>query len=165
MINVDTPLDIDKAGYIALQIRALKQDILDMFAGGLLPVGYVYTQYPDTKSPEELGLQGTWEIMNFAGAFFRSEGGLAQDFDTQVAQQADTTAVKGLSVVTAGAHQHGYVRLIQDVPYEGGNYGDWGNMSYYTRNTDPAGGHSHTLTGDAETRPVNYTVRKWRRTA
>lgn len=45
------------------------------------PVGVVYVQYPLQLSPMELwGAYSTWEVLDFGGAFFRSEGGYANPF-------------------------------------------------------------------------------------
>lgn len=49
------------------------------------PVGCTYTQYPKQKSPMELwGSISVWEILDYGGAYFRSEGGEALSFDTNV---------------------------------------------------------------------------------
>lgn len=46
----------------------------------LMPIGYVYVQYPQTKSPEELWPGFTWQIKDYSGAFFRSSGGCANGY-------------------------------------------------------------------------------------
>lgn len=46
----------------------------------LMPVGYVYVQYPQSKSPEELWPGFTWQIKDYSGAFFRSSGGCANGY-------------------------------------------------------------------------------------
>lgn len=46
----------------------------------LMPVGYVYVQYPQTKSPEELWPGFTWQVKDYSGAFFRSSGGNANGY-------------------------------------------------------------------------------------
>lgn len=46
----------------------------------LMPVGYVYVQYPQTKSPEELWPGFTWQVKDYSGAFFRSTGGCANGY-------------------------------------------------------------------------------------
>lgn len=46
----------------------------------LFPVGFVYTQYPGEKSPNELKMPGTWKEIKFGGAFFRSKGGNAKAY-------------------------------------------------------------------------------------
>ena len=45
------------------------------------PVGETYTQYPQQASPNELwGSFSTWEVVDYSGAFFRAQGGNANDF-------------------------------------------------------------------------------------
>lgn len=52
------------------------------------PINEVYTQYPWQKSPEELyntdRVKSVWEIIkDYNGAFFRAEGGLADEFQEE----------------------------------------------------------------------------------
>lgn len=46
----------------------------------LMPIGYVYVQYPQTKSPEELWPGFTWQVKDYSGAFFRASGGNANGY-------------------------------------------------------------------------------------
>ena len=44
------------------------------------PIGDTYVQYPQQASPNELwGAFSTWQVINYDGAFFRAEGGNADD--------------------------------------------------------------------------------------
>ena len=45
-----------------------------------LPIGAVYTQYPNCKEPKELWNKTKWELLDFNGAFFRAIGGNSLDF-------------------------------------------------------------------------------------
>src|SRR6056297_2439367 len=47
------------------------------------PVGYIYVQYPNTNDPNTLGFYGTWTNVSndYAGDFFRAEGGNASAFN------------------------------------------------------------------------------------
>ena len=50
------------------------------------PIGVTYTQYPGQKDPNTLwGQYSTWEELNYAGAFFRSNGGSADTFEKSLA--------------------------------------------------------------------------------
>lgn len=150
---------------------------------GCPPVGAVYTQYPSQKSPEELWPVTTWQNISadYADSFFRAEntssGHLCQDFVNQTGPQSQTTAPNGLSIPKTNTLSGAAGRWI------GYNYmPDVGICSLVETQTSlpfnlPSGStgttaavrvdadHSHTINGDAETRPINYTIRIWKRTA
>jgi hypothetical protein len=125
------------------------------------PIGYVYTQGPDDMSPGDLWPTVTWENVSSeeAGSFRRYEGGAASDFGS--GQQSDAfqghwhilrqlLGGGGTGVQFTFASQTN-TNLVTSHP---GNIGDAA--------TDGVNGTPRT---SAETRPKNYTVRKWRRTA
>jgi hypothetical protein len=65
------------------------------------PVGVVYTQYPGQKSPNELwGDFSTWEELDYAGSFFRANGGNAETFEA-------SKYVSGISGTTININAHG----------------------------------------------------------
>lgn len=134
------------------------------------PIGVTYTQYPGQKSPNELWRNySTWEELNYDGAFFRSSGGNANPFIDEsgiLTPQPQATAKNGLSI-SQTAHSHnipnGYLdnrpngdaRRSGDGRYISGvGYNTSGDMANITLNN-----------GDIETRPVNYTVKIWKRIA
>ena len=153
------------------------------------PIGVTYTQYPQQKSPNELwGDISTWEELDYSGAFFRSSGGNANGFATDEdtlsnCLQAQATAKNGLSIsCTNLSHTH-----VQQADNSGTLYsaGRWTGSGYNTARIQNQVGtaallytqgatmscsgcsmnHNHSLTGDSETRPTNYTVKIWVRTA
>jgi hypothetical protein len=69
------------------------------------PVGETYTQYPEQLDPVSLynqnGIQSTWTLLDFGGAFFRAEGGNALAFNNS----KEVTAVSGavLTIPNSGA--------------------------------------------------------------
>ena len=69
------------------------------------PVGETYTQYPEQLDPVSLynqnGIQSTWTLLDFGGAFFRAEGGNALAFNNS----KEVTAVSGavLTIPSSGA--------------------------------------------------------------
>lgn len=69
-------------------------------------------------------------------------------------EQSDATAANGLTTNTTGNHSH---TTSPFVTFSGGAGGDisGGNQSLQTSGTGSAGNHSHTISGDAETRPKN----------
>jgi len=129
-------------------------------SGTTPPVGYVYTQGPDDMSPSDLWPNGTWENVSSeeAGSFRRYEGGGASVFAS--GQQLD--AFQG--------HRHSPLANSfvngSGTPTVAGGAGGVSLLGVSTTTGDPVTDGSHgTPRTDSETRPVNYTVRKWRRTA
>lgn len=176
------------------------------------PVGYVYTQFPQQSTPSELGLPGTWtEITsNYAGKFFRAEGGNAAAFgccqsETNKWWSSSPSKVQGTCQVGLPSHCHAYSQ--DNTPascYHCWPYISYGVQSIYDCmpvgqtvyvameamgyiggcNWDPScrvhlpmhlcsltstgSEHSHvvSLTSSCnETRPINYSIRIWKRTA
>ena len=116
------------------------------------PIGYVYTQYPTKKSPTELGFAGTWTPFDYAGDFFRSEGGDASAFES--GEQPDV--IKN--------HTHPYTDAS---PTGSANVGFGPPLiSALPTFTSPSRTTSNNTGGSAdETRPKNRTIKLWERTA
>ena len=117
------------------------------------PIGSVYIQFPGERSPQGL-LPGTWTKMVFSkGYFFRVEGAGARAFDNveqlgQVAQHHHAISVPGA-----------------------GNF-RWGALSGYQQangfkpfNTTRHTGHVLGTTAGSDTRPINKTIRIWKRSS
>lgn len=136
--------------------------IIDM----VWPIGVIYTQYPQQKSPQELFPNTTWEEVNYDGAFFRASGGKAAAFNGGKQGQSIQSHNHTGKTSTNGAHRHSI-----GFAYE--FYGDENGYRNVTNrgstNTSENGAHSHSFTTDStggnETRPENYTIRVWKRTA
>lgn len=85
----------------ALTSPTLKQPIFDF----IHPIGETYTQYPEQIDPVTLynqgGVQSTWILLDYGGAFFRAEGGNALAFNNS----KEVTAVSGavLTIPSSGA--------------------------------------------------------------
>lgn len=131
------------------------QSLFDMF----FPVGMTYTQYPDKPGPGEMGWLGTWTNVSaeYAGDFFRAEGGNALAFES--GEQSD--AFQG--------HRHNVTIREGD---SGGNDGpgrlrrahDTSPVTHYSGDPTSDGVNGTPRTAN-ETRPVNKTIRIWERTA
>ena len=127
------------------------------------PVGATYPQFPGCSDPNTLWNGTTWVRLDFGGAFFRSNGGNAQAFDNQTTAQSDMIKTH---TITGGNHTHGTYQV-----YATGG----GGRRYLTSDSSQAGAsvnYSGNLTmtyGNAtnnpETRPINYTIQVWKRTA
>lgn len=146
------------------------------------PIGVIYTQYPQQKSPQELFPNTTWEEVNYGGAFFRASGGNAAAFNG--GKQGQSIQKHNHPASFSGNTQTGEVDLTNNV--NGGSpigscsgvfsgkgnsrisldSGEWSNRwSGFKLIITPSGSVSVGDTGDAETRPENYTIRIWKRTA
>jgi hypothetical protein len=85
-----------------------------LFFNTIYPVGFVYPQYPQQKSPNELwGNISTWQELDFGGAFFRSSGGNADEFDANIKA---ITAVSG-NTITIANHGASEGTVIYDYTY------------------------------------------------
>jgi hypothetical protein len=136
------------------------------------PVGVIYTQLPNKPSPITLGWRGTWVNISseFPGDFFRVEGGNASVF--QSGQQLEATNLKNHNhPFTANPHSH--TTAVDRVGDAGGVplYGlefrpdQLVNSSFNSNSVTVTGTIGNPSISDAETRPVNRTVRIWERTA
>ena len=152
------------------------------------PIGDTYVQYPQQASPNELwGDISTWKEVNYDGAFFRASGGNAAAF----IEKSGVLSKQGQGIqshnhnfswsgthnhgVTDPGHSHGYVlgvddggsgsggertrRYFSDASTYGARTGISVNSATISisKTTESAGGN--------ETRPENFTIRIWKRTA
>lgn len=71
------------SGATATLIQQLSQiATIDAIFNAIHPVGEIYVQYPQQKTPRELYGRGTWTEVNYDGAFFRANGGNASVFNS-----------------------------------------------------------------------------------
>jgi hypothetical protein len=141
---------------------------------GSVPIGFIYTQYPNQQSPE-LIFDGEWEDISadYAGAFFRAEGGDSLAFGTK--QSEGLPNIKGNVNVATWGRQCGGAFL--DGGAESDNAarsGSGSGLGGYRRNFDASAGEA-TTDGTIRTTPLvygksdhvtplNYAVRIWKRT-
>lgn len=143
------------------------------------PVGCIYTQYPNQEAPANLWPGTTWTELDYSGAFFRASGGNAAAFISggTLTPQADATAVNGLSVasiVTDPGHTHTQTARNGN-SWNGGNargngdqVGSYDTLTSQISTLSATTGISVTSSvnsSDTETRPTNFTVKIWKRTA
>ena len=125
------------------------QTIFDM----LIPVGFIYTQYPKQPSPNDLwGSYSTWTKQSYGGAFFRSEGGAAIDFNGTEKSLAITTSTS----YSVTSHGLSVGQVIYDFTYN--------EATYVTEVTNAnafkiakAFTHAGTRTVLISQKPQNYT--------
>ena len=152
------------------------------------PIGVIYTQYPQQKSPQELwGDISTWVELDYSGAFFRASGGKADAFIDEgqtLTKQSNSIQSHNHNFSWSGSHRHTITDPGHSHGYELGEYDGgvgcagerteryYGSASTYSATTGISI-DSKTIsisgttdsTGGNETRPANYTIRIWKRTA
>ena len=132
------------------------------------PIGVIYVQFPQQKSPQELFPNTTWVELDYGGAFFRASGGNAAAFNG--GKQEELVGPHSDSVtVTGGNHRHPYSfsdthnggEHDKPVAYDNSNNETTGYTGY-SGDLSMSGTVNHTA---KENRPANYTIRIWKRTA
>lgn len=131
--------------------------------GGLSIDGTVYVQFKGEKSPQEL-FGGTWQNISsqHAGKFFRAEGGAAAAFGDQ--QAGGLPNITGYAEMDVGGiyNNNNQGGALYKHSLRSGLYGDHittvGNIGFDAK-------RSNSLYGSAsEVRPINESVRIWKRT-
>lgn len=143
--------------YVIKDQAQLITDILDL----LHPVGDTVMQMPGTQSPADKGWPGTWinDSASFAGEFFRVEGGNASGFEsgTQAEEFKEHTHIQDshTHTITGTSSAGGSSNAVM---MNGDNIGNksWTSNGRTATNQD---------SGGVETRPINKTIRIWKRTA
>lgn len=165
--------DISGAGYLAiLQYSAnYAKWILQNPATGVnivipsaMPVGAIYVQFSGQSDPTSL-FGGTWENISsqYAGLFFRSEGGNAAAFGSTQGHGAPDISGYVDSVMhwqTPGYGGAFYAGGAQS----GQNWYQSGSYQCAYQHSFVASRSNSTYTAN-EVRPVNSTIRIWKRTA
>ena len=130
----------------------------------IYPVGYVYWQFPTKDSPADMGFIGSWTNISsdFAGDFFRAEGGQASAFES--GEQSDAFQKTTGSIVTGIGLGSGSGVLTATSGSLGSASGG-GSPSELDFDSSDSVSPNVAKTNDVETRPVNHTIRLWERTA
>lgn len=148
----------------------LRVDNIELTGKAGLPIGFIYTQLPGSPAPDTL-FTGTWTNVSssYAGDFFRAEGGgdaLAFD-DLNATEQLDASKVE-LSIISdePGPAATSTYKLQAHIPSV-----HWGVLTERATPGGTAWGsivtkcHNDRFGSAAENRPINRTVRIWKRTA
>ena len=138
----------------------LTQNILHKI-NSIIPLGFLYTQFPNQSKPEELWPNTKWsEITSeYSGLFFRAEGGGSEHF---------------------GQIQHANQSWISEVYLKGAHF-NWKDLTVVEKttvlkhkewvDTEPPGknylavGHLSFHTTGGEVRPKNTAIKIWKRIA
>lgn len=163
------------------------KEILKEFRDRIYPVGVIYIQFPQQKSPEELFPGMTWEELDYDGAFFRASGGNADGFIEEsgdLSKQAEglpditgsitprdsnffiSAGISGAGAFTTASTGASYIgATLQTGLTHRGNKFTFSAANGETttdgtvRSTAEVYGKSDHVT------PENYTMRIWKRTA
>ena len=165
---------LEKLNATKEELIAIKETLKPSVFNLIYPVGVTYTQYPQQASPNELwGEFSTWRVVNYDGAFFRAEGTNANAFIEKtgvLVKQQD--AIKTHTTGNMSAHATGgpwsseYGENTSGAVYASGyERGEKGGADGHGDAMYLNVQHTHEYHGDVETRPQNYTVRIWKRTA
>ena len=164
------------------------KEILKEFRDRIYPVGVIYIQFPQQKSPEELFPGMTWEELDYDGAFFRASGGNADGF---IEESGDLSKqAEGLPDITGSILPHDSKYFISAGIYGKGAFTTASTSARFVpevvNRTDlTSRGNKFTFsaangetTTDGTVRstaevygksdhvtPENYTMRIWKRTA
>ena len=164
------------------------KEILKEFRDRIYPVGVIYIQFPQQKSPEELFPGMTWEELDYDGAFFRASGGNADGFIEEsgdLSKQAEglpditgsikpsdyhyfiSAGIKGKGAFTTASTGASFVPEVETRT----DLSSRGNMfSFSAANgettTDGTVRSAAEVYGKSDhVTPENYTMRIWKRTA
>jgi len=148
-------------------VAAVKRALLDQVAAlqdAIIPVGFLYVQYPGFGAPTALWPWATWSSTEtasaFAGAFFRAEGTGALAFGG------------GLQEQQLLSHKHDIVygnsdaNSITDAKADAGTvpFDDWFADDHVLYDL-PTSTSIFPDAASIENRPKNFTIRIWKRTA
>ena len=132
--------------------------------GGNSIIGTVYIQFRGQSAPADI-FGGTWQNISstYAGRFFRAEGGSAAAFGSQ--QAGGLPNITGTLSIEEGAiwSSTGCSGAFYSVSGKAYEDPDTGNSGY--KNVNFSAQKSNSLYGAAtEVRPINETMRIWKRT-
>lgn len=114
------------------------------------PVGSTYTQFPGTDDPNTLfnddDITSVWTELDFGGAFFRANGGVAKGFNC------------GVQPESIGPHCHCTESINMNHTHDVGTYRVWGDDSLGWNNAD--GSHNVYLINNMNRRSGGFQGRE-----
>lgn len=128
-----------------------------------MPIGAIYVQFAGQTDPTTL-FGGVWENVSsqYAGLFFRAEGGNAAAFgSTQTDGAPNITGAVGLVTTPKTEHWSG---AFSNGGISNGNVGPTENRDWNLYSINFSATNSNGKYALAEVRPVNSTIRIWKRT-
>jgi len=136
-----------------------QKDSIENIRKNPFPIGFIYVQLPNEKSPTEIWPWMTWKDITsaYAGLFFRAEGGKSEAFGT--IQSENSPRLIGARY---GHHDTCKKDLHNVNTYPNGLWSDWVSSS-----TESIGWSVITCmslrVSSGEVRPRNMAIRVWKR--
>ncbi len=128
-----------------------------------MPIGAIYVQFANQTDPTTL-FGGTWQNISstYAGRFFRAEGGLAAAFGSvQAGGAPNSSTYIGRIEYSTSSPPHSVSSVLNSKTYTDADY--VGDSLGHVRADISKG--SAIYGAATEVRPVNSTIRIWKRTA
>lgn len=168
-IYLDTDITLSaNSDFRGASQKALKTYI-DTVVDNRLAVGMTYVQYPGQSTPESL-FQGTWENISnlYASGFFRAEGSYdanhvasafesGPQFDSNKLHTHIWSQLSGYYKGRSDDDSHSGVHGYEDFIYSNYNINSSANSVVVTG--------SNANEGSSEAKPINFTIRIWKRIA
>ncbi len=125
------------------------------------PVGSTYIQFPGENNPAVLGMPGVWKntSTDLNGAFIRFEGYRAGAYDSGQ-RQPESFKQHYHKIANSNANSGRTLSSSLYLTYQKSGAFDY---SFQGSSKAPTLGKTSTEGTTTETRPTNYTVRKWKR--
>jgi hypothetical protein len=120
-----------------------------------VPIGFIYVQLPNKPAPQDIWREVAWtqRTSQYAGLFFRAEGGASAAFETNQSQSSPR-----ITNVARAEYQ-----TVEPISLPLGAY------SHYIFTGNSGGNNVNVglafLTSNVETRPSNTAIRIWERTS
>jgi len=121
------------------------------------PIGFIYVQLPNEKSPTEIWPWMTWNDMSsaYAGVFFRVTGGESASFGQVQEDNAPRLVEVDSNYFSMGMKQSSPLKTPK------GGWSDW----IYSGGQDGSSRHLRFQISDGEVRPRNMAIRIWKRSS
>lgn len=150
---------------------------LDQIFDIVHPIGEIYVQYPNQNPPLEVYGRGNWEDISsqYAGLFFRAEGGNSLPFQGGVQDdkiRSINAQVRVVTEVESADACGAFIITNKNIQLEGGiekgsNFiRNWGIVTFDFNANINNNSAVNGMIGHAdgpEIRPINTTIRIWKR--
>lgn len=133
----------------------------------LVPIGFIYVQFPDQRTPQELFTGGTavWSdiTVEYAGLFFRAEGGSSEQFEAGEQTQSSPKITEASMV----GNMNSLIGTSGTITLPLGNWSNylWSGhyTSFYASNYYDKFYSMRFFTSGDEVRPKNVSIKIWKR--
>jgi hypothetical protein len=141
-----------------------------------IPIGFIYVQLPGQSQPAAIWPEYTWTNVSntYAGLFFRAEGGMAGEFDVAGVGCTWPQSQKDTIPEISGSFGHKWLHVNDSFNATGAFAADGGSSGSSCPKSGSTTGMGYTFRASrsvgadhisSEVRPINATIRIWKRTA